>query len=64
MYNHVLGTVCLGSGCCESKQHLSTVNCKDDALPEIVFAEFLENLMADTVGFFTDEYNLAVVQHC
>lgn len=64
MYDHVFDSVCLGSGCCESKQHLLTVNCKDDTLPETVFAEFLENLMVDTVAFFTNEYNLVVVQDC
>lgn len=62
MYSHVLDTV----GECvlqvraafylqiniylQSSSYL--VNCKDDALSEIVFAEFLENLMVDTVGFF------------
>jgi len=46
-----LGTVFLGSGCCESKQCLSAVNCKGDTLPEIILVEFLENLMAHAIGF-------------
>lgn len=46
------------------KQLLSAVNCKDNTLSETVFAEFLENVMVDTVVFFMDEYNLVVLQHC
>lgn len=65
MYSCVLDTVCLGSGSCQSKQILSTVNRKDNTLPETVFAEFLENVMLDTVGFFfMVEYNLAMLQRC
>lgn len=61
MYSHVSDTACSGSGCCESKQHLPTVNFKDDTLPEIVFAQFLDNLMVGAVGFL--QINITWLQY-
>lgn len=46
-----LDAVCLGTGCCDSKQCLYTVNCKDDTCLRFVFVAFLENLFEDTVVF-------------
>lgn len=61
MYSHVSDTACSGSGCFESKQCLLTVNFKDDTLPEIVFAQLLDNLMVGAVGFL--QINITWLQY-